>query len=566
MRRVCLLATILVSLLSAQIPVSAPASPPGPGAPAEAPKDPLGRTSPRGTVLGFLAAAGKGNMEAAAQYLNTPLRGKSAEGLARELFTVLDKRLPARLLKLSDSPEGSLATLKPGQDLVGTIPSVDGDVDILVELVTIGKQPPHWLFAKETLEYIPTLFEELDAIPINNFVPEFLLTTRLGGILLFQWLFVFVGLPALYFATGLLNWFLGLLINSIRRRVLKKTPSSIPSVLSVPFRLLLIALIIEAMLLKISLPLFARQFWSTTERFLAIVAGVWFGFLVVRKIEKLIRRRLVRVGNIGAFSMVRLGRGLMDLVFLFAGLLATLYLFGIRPSTTLAGVGIGGIAVAVAAQKSLENLLGGVSIVFDQVVRVAEFLKIGDVMGTVVEVGWRSTSIRTLDRSVVSIPNGQLANLSLENMSSKDKFWFNPAVKLRYDTTAAQMRSILTGLDSILKYHPQVETDSIHVRFIQFGPSSLVLDVFAYVLTTDRLEFLRVQEELLLQTMDTVEAAGAHIALESPVYVSPTDAPRSEQLRSMRQDELGPRSEEPEQTEALINSNKEAQVSGRRVK
>ena len=91
--------------------------------------------------------------------------------------------------------------------------------------------------------------------------------------------------------------------------------------------------------------------------------------------------------------MVRLGRGLMDLIFLFGGLLATLYLFGIRPSTTLAGVGIGGIAVAVAAQKSLENLLGGVSIVFDQVVRVAEFLKIGDVMGTVQEVGWRSTSI-----------------------------------------------------------------------------------------------------------------------------------------------------------------------------
>src|ERR1700761_524718 len=142
MRRVCLLATLLVSLLPAQIPVSAPAPASAPAAQPEAPKDALGRTSPRGTVLGFLAAAGKGNMEAAAQYLNTPLRGKNAQSLARELFTVLDRRFPARLLKLSDSPEGSLATLKPGQDLVGTISSPDGDVDILVELVTIGKQPP----------------------------------------------------------------------------------------------------------------------------------------------------------------------------------------------------------------------------------------------------------------------------------------------------------------------------------------------------------------------------------------------------------------------------------------
>jgi MscS family membrane protein len=486
-------------------------------------------------------------MEAAAQYLNTPLRGKSAEDLARELFSVLDRRLPARLLKLSDSPEGSLATLKPGQDLVGTIPAADGDVDILVELVTL-KQGPRWLFSGETLGKIPRLFEELDEIPINNFVPESLLTTRFAGILLFQWLFVFVGLPALYFVTVLLNRFLGLLIGSIRRRVLKKTASTNPNPLSIPLRLLLIVLAIQSMGRKIALPLLARQFWSTTERFITIVAGVWLCCLIARKVERLIRRRLVRIGNIGAFSMVRLGRGAVDLLFILAGSMAVLYLFGIRPTTALAGVGIGGIAVAVAAQKSLENLLGGVSIVFDQVVRVAEFLKIGDVMGTVVEVGWRSTSIRTLDRSVVSIPNGQLANLSLENLSSKDKFWFNPRVRLRYDTTAAQMRSILTGLDRLLKNHPQVEASSIYVRFLQFGASSLEIEVFAYVMTRDRLEFLKVQEELLLRVMDTVEAAGAHIALQSPVYVDPTPALRSEQPKSMRQDDPDLRAEQPEKS------------------
>jgi MscS family membrane protein len=536
MRRVCLLGTLLCASLGAQIPVSAPPSAPAPAPQPEAPKDALGRTSPRGTVLGLLAAAGKGNMEAAAQYLNTPLRGKNAEHLAQELYTVLDRRLPARLLKVSDSPEGSLATLKPGQDLVGTVPAADGDVDILVELVPL-KQGPRWLFARETLDQIPTLFEELDEIPINTFVPEFLLTTRFAGILLFQWLFVFIGLPALYFLTVLLNRLLGLLIGLVRRRVFKKTATSNPSLLVVPIRLSLMVLLIEAMLGKVALPLYARQFWSTTERFVSIVASVWFCFLIARKIEKLIRRRLVRTGNIGAFSMVRLGRGAVDLLLILAGSMATLYLFGIRPSTALAGVGIGGIAVAVAAQKSLENLLGGVSIVFDQVVRVAEFLKIGDIMGTVLEVGWRSTSIRTLDRSIVSIPNGQLANLSLENLSSKDKLWFNPGVRLRYDTTAAQMRSILTGLDRLLKNHPQVEPTSIHVRFIQFGTSSLELDVFAYVMTSDRLEFLRIQEELLLRFMDTVEAVGAHIALQSPVYVDPTNAPRSEQLKSMRKDD-----------------------------
>jgi MscS family membrane protein len=535
MGRVCLLATLLFATLSAQIPTPAPA--PAPAAPPEAPKDALGRTSPRGTVLGFLAAAGKGNMEAATQYLNTPLRGKSAEDLAQKLFTVLDRRLPAKLLKLSDSPEGSLATLKPGQDLVGTIPAADGDIDILVELVPV-KEGPRWLFAKETLGKIPTLFEELDEVPINNVVPEFLLTTRFAGVLLFQWLFVFVGLPALYFAMVLLNRLLGLLIGSVRRRVSKKSDSPNPNILIVPVRLALILLVMQAMLVRVALPLLARQFWSTTETLISIVAGVWLSFLIVRKMERLIRRRLVRTGNIGAFSMVRMGRGAVDLLFLFAGLMAVLYLFGIRPTTALAGVGIGGIAVAVAAQKSLENLLGGVSIVFDQVVRVAEFLKIGDIMGTVVEVGWRSTSIRTLDRSVVSIPNGQLANLSLENLSSKDKFWFNPSVRLRYDTTAAQLRSILAGLNRLLKSEARIEPASIRVRFTRLGTSSLDLDIFAYVMTRDLLEFLKIQEELLLAVLDTVEAAGAHIALQSPVYLDPVPASGTEQPGSMRRDDL----------------------------
>jgi MscS family membrane protein len=300
----------------------------------------------------------------------------------------------------------------------------------------------------------------------------------------------------------------------------------------------LVVLFIRALLPKVALPLFARQFWSTTETFITIVAFVWLCFLIVNKIERYIRRRLARAGNLGAFSIFRLGRGVADLLFIFAGLLATLHLFGIKPTTALAGLGIGGIAIALAAQKTLENVLGGVSLVFDQVAGVAETVKIGAMTGIVEEVGWRSTSIRTRDRSVVSIPNGQLANLSLESISSKDKFWFNPSVRLRYDTTVAQMRFILTGLDSLLTNRPQVEATTKYVRFTQFGTSSLELEVFAYVMTRDRLEFLKIQEELLLRFMETVEAAGAHIALQSPVYVDPAPAPRSEQLKSMRQDDL----------------------------
>ncbi len=540
MRRICLLGTLLCAPLWAQIPVPESSAPAIPAAPAQpkAPTDALGRTSPRGTVLGFLSAAAKGNMEAATQYLNTPLRGKRAELLAQELFTVLDRRLPARLLTLSDSPEGSLSTLKPGQDLVGTISGVDGDVDILVELVVLNKEKTRWLFARETLDQIPELFEELNEIPVNSFLPEFLVTKRFAGILLFQWLFVFIVLPVVYFLTTLLNRLLGLVIGSVRRRVFKQASASNAEVLAVPIRLLLIVLFIRAMLVKLALPLFARQFWATAANLITILACVWLSVLINKKIERYIRRRLARAGNIGVASIVRLGRGVTDVLFMFIGLLVTLHMFGIKPTTALAGLGIGGIALALAAQKTLENVLGGVSLVIDRVLRVAETVNIGGMIGTVEEVGWRSTNIRTRDRSVVSIPNGQLANLSLEDLSSKDKFWFNPSIRLRYDITAAQMRSILTALRSLLIDHPQIEPTTNYVRFTQCGTSSLELEVYAYVMTRDRSEFLRIQEELLLRFIETVEAAGAHIALQSPVYVATTPVPQSEQLESMRHDDL----------------------------
>jgi small-conductance mechanosensitive channel len=129
------------------------------------------------------------------------------------------------------------------------------------------------------------------------------------------------------------------------------------------------------------------------------------------------------------------------------------------------------------------------------------------------------------------------------------------------------MRSILTGLDSLLKNHPRVEPASIRVRFMRFGSSALELDVFAYVTTPDWPEFLKVQEDLLLRFMDTVEAAGAHIALQSPVYVDPTPASRSEQLKSLRQHDQDPHLEKPGQNvlpEEL--EQRGTQVSGKRVR
>jgi len=214
--------------------------------------------------------------------------------------------------------------------------------------------------------------------------------------------------------------------------------------------------------------------------------------------------------------MLNLGRRLADALALAVGGIVMLHYFGIDPTAALAGLGIGGIAVALAAQKTLENVVGGVSIIVDQAVRVGDFLKLGDTFGTVDSIGLRSTRIRTLDRTILSVPNGQVANVNIETLSARDKYWFHHFVGLRYETTSSQLSSILEDLRTYLVNHPKIDRgDSIRARLIRFGPFSLDIEIFAYLAVDDWEAFLETQQQMLITVIDIIERAGAAIALPS---------------------------------------------------
>jgi MscS family membrane protein len=513
----CLVSLVLLSCLAAWPQIAIPGSNPSTAQP-EIPKDSLGRTTPRGTVIGFLAAARKGEYQVAAEYLNTKLHGKAAAVLAYKLSTVLDRRLPARLNQLSDQPEGSqFDPLNLNHDLVGNINTNNGSMKILLERVDRGKSGFVWLFSSKTLESIPEVYEEIDVVSMEDVLPGFLVTTRVLGIQLFEWVALLVGLPLLYLVTVLLNRLLSWLVGRVRRR-LKNNPNLInPEVLNKPTRLLLIALTINWLRSRVGLPLLARQFWSSTSTVIAVTAIVWILILLASRGEKYVHERLRERDLSGTASVLRLMRRVIDLVLIFAGVLVILYYFGFSPTAGLAGLGIGGIAVALAAQKTLENVIGGVSLIVDQVVKVGDTLKVGEVVGQVDEVGLRSTRIRTLDRTVVSIPNGQMATMNLETLSVRDKFWFHPLISLRYGTSTEQIQQVLTGIRTFLTDHPSLERSSVRVRFLAFGSSSFDVDTFAYVYARDWNRFLAIQEELLFSIMGIVEWTGAQIALPSQV-------------------------------------------------
>jgi MscS family membrane protein len=236
----------------------------------------------------------------------------------------------------------------------------------------------------------------------------------------------------------------------------------------------------------------------------------------------------------GSAPVLRFIRRVIDGLVLFVGLIFGLQYFNVNVTAVLAGLGVGGIAVALAAQKTLENIIAGVSLIADQALRVGDFVNLGDIQGTVEGIGLRSSRIRTLDRILASVPNGQLASIRIENLSSRDKFWFHPLIGLRHETTPTQLRAVIANIRSLLAERADVDPMSVRVRFVRFGPYSLDVDTFAYVFAHDWNEFLAIQEELLFRIMSTVHDADAAFAFPSQILYFKAEA--SEKLIRNRDD------------------------------
>jgi MscS family membrane protein len=494
---------------------------------AQAPSaDTLGRSTPRGTVFGFLYASSKNDMELAVLYLDTPEQGTAATALARQLAAALNRYLPARLNEISDEPEGSIQDpRRPDEELIGTISAPNGDLDIIVEHVNGGKAGQIWLFSKRTLAELPAFSRESKIHTVETHLPKFIVTTRLLTVPLFEWLAVFVGLPIVYILSGLLNRLLGWILGELRRRIWHVTNRQNPSILPLPIRLLLIALIIRWALTMVELPVLARQSWSAISLLLTLTAGIWMLFIAGGWIERYLVKRRREMGGSG--SVVRLLRRLIEGLVLFGGLLLIFQYFGINITAALAGLGVGGIVIALAAQKTLENVIAGVSLIADEAVRVGDFVSVGDIEGTVVQIGLRSTTIRSTDRRLVSLPNGQMATMRLDTLSARDKFLFRQLVGLRYETTAIQVRSVVTGIRELLSSHDAVDLTSMRVRFVRFDASAVEIEIFTHVFASDWNNFLEIQEELLHGVRDVIQRAGAGVALPSQRLFLVTDNPQA---------------------------------------
>ncbi len=490
-------------------------APPAKAPVGQPPRDPLGRSTPRGTFVTFLTLCEKQDYPRAVQLLDTRLGEKSSEQLAVQLQSVLNHRLAVNLQKLSDAPEGDTGDgLPPDKELIGVVRWSKGTAEILLTR-SERNHVEVWLFAPETLSLIPEIYEEIRPSPLEPYLPQPLVTHTWLGIALWKWIALLAGLFFAGLLSRLVRKFVVPLIGPVTGRLTQYQDESLVESLVGPLQGLIVLAFIQYTVSVISLPLLARLVWSAIRSKLIILLAAWLFMRLVRIFSELARRRMESGGRTDTTAVVLLFQRTINALAVFVAVALLLYSAGYNVTAMLAGLGVGGIAIALAAQKTLENLFGGISVIFDKPIRVGDTCSIGDRVGVVEDIGLRSTRMRTQERTVLTIPNGQLSSMTLENFALRDKIWLNHVFSLRPETTAAQLQQVVSGLRKQLADHEMIETETARANFTKCGASSLNIEIFAYVLTPSYERFLEIQEAFLLQALALIEATGAETALPS---------------------------------------------------
>ncbi|GAB2800419.1 hypothetical protein GCM10027275_53050 [Rhabdobacter roseus] len=495
-------------------------------------------------MVGFIKAVASENYGRASRYLSLErkLQGKP-KGAERALALqrLLDQRgTMVPYSRISNSPNGDLDdNLGPNLERVG-IATVNGETfDLILERTEAPEGGPLWLFSSQTVQQIPVITEQEALVPLTDRVlPTFLKKNRWGGVPVGHWLVMLALATLAYLLAWIITFGLRAGIRTFWHKARTDPTSGIIKAFELPFRLYLAVWLLVVSSRAVGISIIVRQRFSELNVIVGQVALILLLWRLIDFITGFSERRLTRIGNASGLSAVLFLRRGLKIALMCFGIIAVLSTIGFDVTTGLAALGIGGIALALGAQKTVENFVGSVTLIADQPVRVGDFCKVGDTVGTVEQIGMRSTRIRTLNRTIVTIPNGEFSSLRIENFAHRDRFWFHPILALRYETTPEQIRFLLVELRTILYSHPSVDPDPARVRFIEMGSHSLNIEIFAYVHAKDFSEFLEIQEDLYLRMMDIVTASGTGFAFPSQTLYMARDSGTSQEKTQATEEQV----------------------------
>lgn len=253
-----------------------------------------------------------------------------------------------------------------------------------------------------------------------------------------------------------------------------------------------------------------------------VTVAVWLGYasvfwIVTRLVvEWLIETPRIRDESLDAHLVRMLGK-VVGVLGAFAIVIIGLSQIGVPAVGLGVSAGVIGLAVSLSATSTLENLLGGIAVYLDKPFRVGDAIRVDDEFGIVEEIGPRSTSIRRLDDTQVTLPNADISRAKITNFSERNHILFHHVIGVRYETSVDQLRSVVDEMDSRLRLHPMVldDDETPRVRVQGFGASSIDIEIWALADTQDYSEFLAVQQELLLMVHQIVEETGSGFAFPS---------------------------------------------------
>jgi MscS family membrane protein len=489
------------------------------------------RRSPRSAMRGFLLACREDAYGLAADYLVLDAAQRTEPSqVARELKRVLDRNLWVDLDALSDEPSGNLGDGDRGRDFVGRIAESGGDeIPIVLERSSADGT---WRIAGSTVIEVGEMYARSGLGPLVDLLPEWSFV-RVGELELWQW-------SALLLAVVLAYGFSVLAVSAAVRvalRIAARSQSAMDDELircaAAPLVAAVSVCFFLAATLPLGLPVPAQAFLRDLAQVLVVVALTWLAVRAIEVAARVMEQRLGGRADTTLLTVIPVGRRVAKVCIAVIGGLAALQNVGVNVVSIIAGLGIAGIAVALAAQKTFENFFGTLSILIDQPIRRGDFCRFGEKLGTVEDIGLRSTRVRTLDRTLVTIPNSEFSSMQIENFGSRDRIRFSALLGLRYETSADQLRHVLIGLKRLLVAHPRVLPDPARIRLVGLGAYSLDLEVFAYVDTSDWDDFLAVREDLMLQIIQVIETSGTGFAFPSQTLYLGKDAGLDSERRGL---------------------------------
>jgi MscS family membrane protein len=512
------LAQLIVSERAApQIPGSSSQSASAP--PQAAPVDPLGRDNPRGCILGFIKAAQENEYALAVQYFEPsqtkrPFSQSEQQELTVELLAILNQKFAGSLNFASRDPQGRLDDgLPPDQEKVNSGLVTSEGFPILLVRVEDERGNKLWYFSQSTLDRVPKVYDSLTFPEMEKHLPDYLVEHRLLSMPYWQWLAILLFVPLALISARILTKALELVIRYWRKTRHQPTLPPEPLRRIGPLTFVFALLIHYVLVGYIGSSLLYRVYYREIILIFLAVGFCWLLTRVTRAISSRVAASLSSRGMYAERSILTLLRRFVEVTIFVLVLLIVLHGLGFDVSTALAGVGIGTLALGLGAQKTFENMFGGISLLFDKVIQVGDMCMVNGQLGVVEDIGLRSTRFRTLERTMLSVPNGTMATVVLENLRFRDKFLLQQVIRLRYQLSPDQIRLVLQQINKILRESPKVEDTSARVRLLRFGEYGLEIEVFCYILDGEYAAYLATQEGLLLTIMDTLEKAGDVVAL-----------------------------------------------------